>query len=73
MKITINHEPRFEPIELKIIIEDLDDIKILFGMFNNSNLEVKEKSNKLGYIKKDFNTLELWNPINSLAKKYNLV
>ena len=70
MKITtqsVKDIVKFDPVELKIIIEDKDDLRVIYGLFNASEETIRQNAHAVGIINKQFSILALWNPINNLA------
>ena len=81
MKIETNYTPPSKqlidpPIEIKITLNTLDDIKILWTVFNTSSERIMNnaKHNSIGYITNTDNFMyKLWKPIDQIARKYNLL
>jgi len=74
MKIETNKKSGFEPIELKITIESLAELKYLWLMSNQSTLRICEGASI--HIEDDFSelvedhALELFKKLDSLRKEY---
>lgn len=72
-------EVSFKPIELVITIESVEDVKVLYALFNASVNTVTKMSENDKYPNMEIKNPYLidngivWNEINSIANKLNLL
>lgn len=80
MKITtkqLEETKKFVPTRITIDIENENELKSLWYLFNTSQFDLSEKSKKqcyVGDLEKDevVDTMVLWSPVDELCKEYGL-
>lgn len=80
MKITteqLTEKKRFVPTRITIDIENENELKSLWYLFNTSQFDLSEKSKQQCYVgdlekNEVVDTMVLWSPVDELCKKYGL-
>jgi hypothetical protein len=73
----LEEKKRFVPTRITIDIENENELKSLFYLFNISQFDLSELSKKqcfVGTLEKNevVNTFDLWSPIDKLCQEYGL-